>query len=478
MSSRKWIDDGYYVTETRDLREIRRVLILTMLLNFAATAVKLAAGLATGALSVIADSLDSLFDGLSNLVGLAGLYVASKPPDADHPYGHRKFETIAALSIAFLLFFTVFQLLEIAWERWNSSVVPQVNVWTVVAMLVGMLIQGYVSVYELRRGRILRSEVLLADALHTRASLLVSFSVLVGLLLVRLGYPKADPLLAVFVALMIAKIGVDILRETLPVLVDRAAVDPQQIAGEVEQVSGIESFHRVRSRGALGDAAVDLHIRVAPEKTLHEANAIADEVRRRLLSREGISDVTVHVEAQRDREPDASDLFAAVKLAASELGLTIHEVWAHRRDQKLYLEMHVGVDPQFTLGQAHERVDRLEQLVVERLPQVAGVHTHIELATTQVVADDPQPSELELRVREVVDESVAGFPALSRPHNLWLRRNPADGDKIYLFLECAIAPETPVVEAHRLASRLELELSRRLEEVAEVSVHLEPPDQD
>jgi divalent metal cation (Fe/Co/Zn/Cd) transporter len=158
--------------------------------------------------------------------------------------------------------------------------------------------------------------------------------------------------------------------------------------------------------------------------------------------------------------------------------LTIHEVWAHRRDQKLYLEMHVGVDPQFTLGQAHERVDRLEQLVVERLPQVAGVHTHIELATTQVVADDPQPSELELRVREVVDESVAGFPALSRPHNLWLRRNPADGDKIYLFLECAIAPETPVVEAHRLASRLELELSRRLEEVAEVSVHLEPPDQD
>ena len=73
----KWVDDGYYVTESRDLREIRRVLILTMLLNFAATAVKLAAGLATGALSVIADSLDSLFDGLSNLIGLAGLYVAA-----------------------------------------------------------------------------------------------------------------------------------------------------------------------------------------------------------------------------------------------------------------------------------------------------------------------------------------------------------------------------------------------------------------
>jgi cation diffusion facilitator family transporter len=478
MVTRKWIDDGYYVTEKRDLREIRRVLVLTMLLNFAATAIKLAAGLATGALSVIADSLDSLFDGLSNLVGLAGLFVASKPPDADHPYGHRKFETIAALSIAFLLFFTVLQLLEVAWERWNSGLVPQVTIWTGIAMLLGMLIQGYVSVYELRKGRKLHSEVLVADALHTRASLLVSFSVLVGLFLVRLGFPRADPLLAVFVAIMIAKIGVDILRETLPVLVDRAALDPRQIAGEVEQVSGIESFHRVRSRGAVGDAAVDLHIRVAPEKTLHEANAIADEVRRRLLALEGIADVTVHIEAQRDRQPDASDLFAAVKLAASELGLTIHEVWAHRREQKLYLEMHVGVDPQYTLGQAHARVDRLEQLVLERLPQVSGVHTHIELATTQVAVDDPQDAVLERRVREVVDAAIAGFPALSRPHNLWLRRNPADGDKVYLFLECAIAPETPVVQAHRLASQLEEELSRRLEEVAEVSVHLEPPDQD
>ena len=474
----KWVDDGYYVTESRDLREIRRVLILTMLLNFAATAVKLAAGLATGALSVIADSLDSLFDGLSNLIGLAGLYVAAKPPDADHPYGHRKFETIAALSIAFLLFMTVFQLLQVAWERWNSTAVPDVNIWTGIAMLVGMLIQGFVSVYELRRGRSLHSEVLVADALHTRASILVSFSVLVGLSLVRLGFPKADPLLAAFVALMIAKIGVDILRETLPVLVDRAAVDPRQIAGEVEKVGGIESFHRVRSRGASGDAAVDLHIRVSPDKSLQEANAIADEVRRRLLALEGISDVTVHLEAQRPLEPDAADLFATVKLAANELGLTIHEVWAHRRQQNLYLEMHVGVDPQLTLGEAHERVDRLEQALKERLPQVNGVHTHIELATTEVVTDDPQPFELERKVRLVVDEVIAGFPALSRPHNLWLRRNPADGNKIYLFLECTIAPETPVVEAHRLASQLELELSRRIEEAAEGSGHLEPPDQD
>ena len=118
MTARKWINDGYQETELRDVRRIRWVLIITMLLNFLATGIKLAAGFATGALSVVADGLDSLFDGISNLVGLVGLNVASRPPDSNHPYGHRKFETIAALSIAFLLFLTSWQLLQIRMSRW------------------------------------------------------------------------------------------------------------------------------------------------------------------------------------------------------------------------------------------------------------------------------------------------------------------------------------------------------------------------
>ena len=117
MPRYNWTDDGYFQTERRDLTQIRRVLIITMLLNFLAMAIKIVTGLLTGALSVVADGLDSLFDGLSNVVGLAGMYAASKPPDADHPYGHRKFETLAALSISFLLFLTCWQLLQAAWQR-------------------------------------------------------------------------------------------------------------------------------------------------------------------------------------------------------------------------------------------------------------------------------------------------------------------------------------------------------------------------
>jgi len=474
MSRPRWIDSGYFPIEKRDLSSIRRVLIATMVLNFVAMAVKLAAGILTGSLSVVADGLDSLFDGLSNVVGLVGLYIASKPPDAEHPYGHRKFETLAALSIAFLLFLTCLQLLEAAWDRLGSRSFPQVNLWTVVAMLASMLIQAGTSIYELRQGQRLESELLIADAYHTRASILVSFSVLGGLGLVLLGYPQADAVLAAFVGLVIAKIGVDVLRETLPVLVDRAAVDPYQIAAVAEEVEGVTSLHRVRSRGATGSAAVDLHIRVPVEKTLQEANSIADEVRRRLLALKGVTDVTVHLEAQRTNNQDAREIFATLRHAASQLGLVVHEAWVHSLENELYTEIHVGVDPQLTLSEAHARVDRLEGEIQARLPQVRGVHTHIELAPSEIQVRDRASGELEGNVRREVDRLVAEIPVLQPPHSLVVQREHSNDEKLFIALECRVTPDLPVSDAHDLATYLEEELRRRLKSSAEISVHLEP----
>lgn len=476
MTAYDWEDEGYFSTETRDIGQIRRVLLLTMLLNFLATAVKVTAGILTGALSVVADGLDSFFDGLSNVVGLAGLYAAAKPPDAEHPYGHRKFETIAAISISILLFITSWQLLVLAWGRFRSAVPLEVNAWVVAAMLASMLIQALTSFYELRKGKSLRSEVLVADAMHTRASILVSLSVLAGLGMVAIGYARADAVLAAFVALMIAKIGVDILRDNLPVLVDRAAVDPQKIANVVQQVGGVRTFHRVRSRGAAGSAAVDLHVQVSPENTIEEANAIADEVRRRLLSLEDINDVTVHIEAHQDSQEDANQIYSAIRVAANELGLVLHEAWVHSTNGRLTAEIHVGVDPNSTLGEAHGKVDHLEVEIKARLPQIDDVHTHIELASKAIQVAEDVSEKVRGYVEAEVERIVNDIPSLNYPHNIVIKRNRAVGNQMFISLECTVTPETPVTEAHELASALEDELRRRLDQVAEVSVHLEPPE--
>jgi divalent metal cation (Fe/Co/Zn/Cd) transporter len=139
--------------------------------------------------------------------------------------------------------------------------------------------------------------------------------------------------------------------------------------------------------------------------------------------------------------------------------------------------MHVGVDPTLSLGEAHELVDRLERDIPTRLPEVKWVHTHIELATTQVQQGSGTSVPVSSEIRSVVERAVGEIPHLSNPHNIRLRRNPADNERYYMSLECTVDPELPVTQAHELASQLEGELSRRLPDVSDISVHLEPHDQ-
>ena len=199
-------------------------------------------------------------------------------------------------------------------------------------------------------------------------------------------------------------------------------------------------------------------------------------MRRRLLDLDGVSDVTVHIEAQRAAGADAADIFATVKHAAEQAGLTIHESWAHRTEGRLYVEVHVGVDPHLTLGEAHAQVDELERELYRRLPEVYEVRTHIEMAARQVEEGDRLPPELEQRLMSEVEQIVGQMPQLEQPHNIAVWRNRDSQDGYYVSLECLIAADMPVGQAHHLSEVLEGELSRRLEGVSGVFVHLEPAE--
>ncbi|MCS7219903.1 MAG: cation-efflux pump [Anaerolineae bacterium] len=459
----------------RDISSIRRVLITTMLLNFLATSVKLAAGIVSGSLGVVADALDTLFDATSNIVGLLGLSLSAHPPDKQHPYGHRKFETMAALGIALLLFLTSWELLRNAAHRFSHPQLPDLNEWTFAAVIFGIVLQSATSFYELRQGRLLRSEILVADALHTRANVLISLSVLVGIVFVKLGYTVVDPLLGAGVALFIAKIGVDIVRENVPALVDQAIVDEEVISRVISEVPGVESFHRIRSRGAPGNVAVDLHLRVSPRRPVQEGEAIADEVRRRLLQLDGVSDVTIHVEAQKGPEPEAGEIFATVKQVADALNVRVHESSAHQIEDELTLEIHVGVPPHISLAEAHTLADRLEREAAARLPQVNHIQTHIEPANQDVLPGHAVSPELRQHIECQITRAVATMPELGEPHNIQARL--CDG-RLFLSFECRAAPALSVVEAHRLTSQLEAAIAASLPNVAEVLIHLEPTGEE
>ncbi|MFN8494755.1 MAG: cation diffusion facilitator family transporter [Caldilineaceae bacterium] len=456
----------------RNYAAIQWVLIVTFLLNLLATAAKLGIGLWSGALSLVADGLDTLFDGLSNVIGLLAVRISSQPPDEDHPYGHRKFETLAALFIAAALFITAWELARDAVGDLLHPQALEVNGWSIGALLFGGLAQAFTGWWELRKGRELASEILIADARHTIASIGVSIGVLIGLGLVWLGYIWADPVVALIVAGVIAKIGVDTVRENIPALVDRAPLNAEQIGAVVAGVEGVESFHRIRSRGFVDNIAIDLHVRVSSKLSMEEANAIADEVRRRLLALPGVSDVTVHAEAQRGPE-SASDLYTATKLAAQELGVMIHEWSVQSIDGQLSLHLHVGVDPNLLLGDAHALVDRLERMILERQPQIRSVHTHIELLTPDILPSAHVSSGLQQRVASAVERAVDAIPYLTQPHDIQVRQ--VEG-RLFVTVEVLVDGALSVTEAHELSTRLQEAIRANVPNVSEALVHLEPQE--
>jgi cation diffusion facilitator family transporter len=454
----------------RNYKAIQHILILTFLLNMMATAAKLGVGIWTGALSLIADGLDTLFDGLANVIGVIAVRMGSRPPDEEHPYGHRKFETVAALLIASLLFVTAWELMLGAVQRLREPHEPIVNIWSVLALLFSAGLQGVTGWWEMRRGRELQSEILIADARHTIASIYVSGAVLLGLGLVYFGYPWADPLVALLVAGVIAKVGVDTILENIPALVDRAPIEVRLIESVVAEVAGVESYHRIRSRGTLDSVAVDLHVRVDPRLSIQDGNAIADEVRRRLLNLTGVDDVTVHIEAQRGPE-SAMALRQAIKLAASELEVAIHELWVQQEGEQFALHLHVGVDPNLTLAEAHDLVDQLEAAIQERLTQVTSIYCHIETAAVDVLPSAQVTYGLQQRVEQAVLASVEAIPALSHPHDIQVRQ--VEG-RLFIAVEALVDGTLSVSEAHDLSTQMQESIRASIPHVGEVIVHLEP----
>jgi cation diffusion facilitator family transporter len=454
----------------RNYAAIQRVLAITFLLNLVSALAKLIVGVWSGALSLIADGLDSLFDGVGNVVGILAVRISRQPPDEEHPYGHRKFETLAALFIAAALFITAWELATGAVHRFFDPPPLVVNGWSIGALLFGGAVQTATGLWEMHKGRQLDSEILIADARHTLASIGVSVAVLVGLGLVWMGYHWADPAVALFVAGVIAKIGIDTVRENIPALVDRAPLDAGHIGAIVAKVEGVESYHRVRSRGPADKVAIDLHVRVAPHLSMQEANAIADEVRRRLLAEPGVDDVTVHSEAQRG--PDsAPDLYAATRLAAQELGMSVHEWWVQMTDGRLSLHLHVGVDPNLTLASAHDLVDRLEHLIQERNPEIKSVHTHLEPANAEILPSARVSSGLYQRVTAAVKKAVDGIPNLREPHDIQVRQ--VEG-KLFITVEVLVDGRLGLTEAHDLSTQLQDAIRANVPNVGEALVHLEP----
>jgi len=278
-------------------RQIRRILVYILILNWGVAAAKLIYGWLTRSASMTADGFHSFSDGSSNIIGLLGIWVASRPIDESHPYGHKKYETLTSVGISGFLFLVCFNVLREGVLRFLHPVVPEVNVKSFLVMGVTLAVNIGVMVYELRRGRVLKSDILISDALHTRADILTSSSVIVTLIGVKWGYPILDPISSLIIAVFIGYAAVGILRESSRVLSDGVAIQIEEIERVVRSIKGVKECHQIRSRGRADDIHIDLHVLVDPEMHVHRAHhlsyAIENKIKRDFR---GVTDVVVHME--------------------------------------------------------------------------------------------------------------------------------------------------------------------------------------
>jgi cation diffusion facilitator family transporter len=281
-------------------RGVRRVLIVTLALNVVVVAGKLIAGLLAGSLSVISDAIHSSVDSINNIVGLVVMKYATAEPDEGHPYGHAKFETLAAFVIAGFLFVTCYQISISAIKRIiaHETPAPEITALTIGVMIGTIISNIIITVYERREGKRLQSAFLIADSAHTRSDVLVSCSVLAGLILIRAGYLWLDPIISLGVGVVIAWSGYQIFRTTVPILVDAAPVPSWHIAEVARSVQGVHSAHDIRSRSQGGEMFVEMHLHIAREfeRDHIASHAITLEIERRLAAEFGRVTATIHVE--------------------------------------------------------------------------------------------------------------------------------------------------------------------------------------
>ena len=284
--------------QSRRSRGVQRALLLVLILNTVSAALKVSVGARTGALTVLGAALESVLDMLGNGVAILAISIASREPDDDHPYGHEKFETLGTLGIVCFLSITCFELLrQSVLGLLGSHAAPTASLVDGALLLVSLAVNLFVVVFERRRARALGSALLLADAAHTASDILVTALALGSLVLSRLGYVAADAMLGIIVALIIAWSGYQILRSSIPILVDARAVDASRLEEIVRTIPGVKGVRAARSRRtASGHLFAEVTILVDGATSVTDAHSFTDEVELAIARELGTAEAIVHVE--------------------------------------------------------------------------------------------------------------------------------------------------------------------------------------
>jgi cation diffusion facilitator family transporter len=446
----------------------RRTALISVGAAAALIALKLGAGLPSHSLGLVSEALHSGTDLVAALLTFFAVGVAVRPADVAHQYGHGKAQHLSALAEGAIL---VVASCFIAWRAITHLTGTRET--SVEATWYALAVIGIVIVVDLSRtvvswraARRYRSDAFAANALHFGSDLAGSSAVLLGLLLVRSGYERADSAAALFVAVLVLLAAARLMKRNVDVLMDRAPADAEEAARAA--IAGIEpavALRRLRMRQAGGRQFADVVITVSPGAAVGQGHAAADRVEAALHDALPESDVVVHVEPQED-EAAIRERAHAAALGVAQVR-EVHNVSVVDVGGRTQISLHLKLPGELTLEEAHEIANGVESAIAAAVPDVDAVQTHLEplaeVGAGRRMHDDTTEREAVFRiVRELTGQE---------PRELRFV-NTDEGVLVYLTL--ALDAGSPLAEAHARASEIEERIRRAQPDVADVIVHTEP----
>lgn len=288
---------------SNNFNKIKKMLWIILFANLFVAALKIIIGYIILSTSLTADGFHSLTDGSSNIVGLVGIQFASKPVDIEHPYGHSKFETLAGLFIAVMLFVLGLKIISSSIVNLLHPIAPKVSFTSIVALLITLAINIFVAKYEYRQGRKLNSILLVSDSLHTKSDVFISFGVLLTLICIKLGVPPIiDPIASLVVSIFVIHGAYEIFTETSGVLVDQAVVTPEEVKSIIMSFPQVKNVHKIRSRGCNHSIYIDLHLLVEPLMSIESSHILMHDIEAKLcLTLQKTVQAYIHLEPFYDK---------------------------------------------------------------------------------------------------------------------------------------------------------------------------------
>ncbi len=285
--------------------DIKRVTLVGSVLDIALSAFKLVVGYLAQSQALIADGIHSLSDLATNVMVLWAAKHGSKEADEEHPYGHGRIETVATVVLGSVLMVVAFGIVYDAGDRlFHPETLVKPSIWALIVATVSVLSKEWVFHYTMAVAKRVRSDLLKANAWHARSDAISSIIVIIGVGGTMMGFESMDAIAAIGVALMVGKIGWELIEDSLYELIDTAldAERVEHIKEVILGVDGVQELHMLRSRKMGGDALVDVHIQVAPYLSVSEGHYVSEMVRRSLIQKvDEVQDALVHIDHEDDQ---------------------------------------------------------------------------------------------------------------------------------------------------------------------------------